>query len=396
MSATENPSILILDGNERSALACTRSLGRRGVRVHVAESTERSLAGESRYCHATVRYSSPQGNSEDCFNEIVEYMEMHDIRVLFPITDVSTHLVLSRRERLAGRCLPCSSFEMYESISDKGNLVDVAGNLGIPVPNSYHIDPLQNDPRLPPANLIYPAVLKPTRSRIASGSGYIETSVTVVTSPSDYVHKVDLHDWFRKYPFLAQEYIPGYGQGVSTYCKDGSPRALFAHRRLREKPPEGGVSVLSESIPITEDLRKYSIRLMSAFDWHGPAMIEYRIAQDGTPYLMEINARFWGSIALAIQAGVDFPYIAYRDALGRDIGEISDYRVGLRNRWLLGDLDNLYITLKSANSTVTLGDKIAAITKFLNFFPRRTFYEINQRRDLKPFWLELRRYFASL
>jgi len=29
---------------------------------------------------------------------------------------------------------------------------------------------------------------------------------------------------------------------------------MFAHRRLREKPPSGGVSVYRESIPLAEEL----------------------------------------------------------------------------------------------------------------------------------------------
>ena len=39
-------------------------------------------------------------------------------------------------------------------------------------------------------------------------------------------------------------------------------------------------------------------------------MMEYK--QDrrtGTPLLMEVNGRFWGSLQLAIDAGVDFPYL---------------------------------------------------------------------------------------
>jgi alkanesulfonate monooxygenase SsuD/methylene tetrahydromethanopterin reductase-like flavin-dependent oxidoreductase (luciferase family) len=50
---------LILDGNTRSALAATRSLGKKGVPVVVGGETSRTLAGASRYCNESFTYPSP-------------------------------------------------------------------------------------------------------------------------------------------------------------------------------------------------------------------------------------------------------------------------------------------------------------------------------------------------
>ena len=95
----------------------------------------------------------------------------------------------------------------------------------------------------------------------------------------------------------------------------GRAVALFSHRRLRERPPWGGVSVLSESIALCPDARDYAHSLLDDLGWHGVAMVEFkRDARDGVPKLMEINGRFWGSLQLAIDAGVDFPGAAGRGA----------------------------------------------------------------------------------
>ena len=85
------------------------------------------------------------------------------------------------------------------------------------------------------------------------------------------------------------------------------PVAFFAHKRLRERPPWGGVSVLSESAEPDPRLKALARQLLDDACWHGVAMVEFKVAPDGTPYLMEINTRFWGSLQLAIDAGVDFP-----------------------------------------------------------------------------------------
>ena len=48
-------------------------------------------------------------------------------------------------------------------------------------------------------------------------------------------------------------------------------------------------------------------RLLTALNWHGVAMVEFKIDATGQHWLMEINPRLWGSLALSIDAGVDFP-----------------------------------------------------------------------------------------
>ena len=57
---------------------------------------------------------------------------------------------------------------------------------------------------------------------------------------------------------------------------------------------------------------------------------------------MEVNGRFWGSLQLAIDAGVDFPRLLADCALGDDgTANASAYSVGLRSRWWWGQVDHL-------------------------------------------------------
>src|ERR671923_161553 len=81
--------------------------------------------------------------------------------------------------------------------------------------------------------------------------------------------------------------------------------------------PSGGVSVLSESVPIDPALRAIAERILDRVRWHGVVMLEFKITPAGAPCLIEANARFWGSLQLAIDAGVDFPYLLYQVATGQ-------------------------------------------------------------------------------
>jgi predicted ATP-grasp superfamily ATP-dependent carboligase len=57
--------------------------------------------------------------------------------------------------------------------------------------------------------------------------------------------------------------------------------------------------------------------------------------RDGTPKLLEVNPRFWGSVQLAIQSGVDFPYMLYEWSCGRRVQPVHNYQVGQMCRQLL-------------------------------------------------------------
>jgi predicted ATP-grasp superfamily ATP-dependent carboligase len=125
-------------------------------------------------------------------------------------------------------------------------------------------------------------------------------------------------------------------------------------------------------------------------------MVEFKVAPDGTPYLMEVNARFWGSLQLAIDAGVDFPHLLYQLAVGEKPGPVNGYKVGVRSRWLLGDLDSLYLTFKNhSGQPFTATSRWQEIAHFLNLFEKGTRYEVNRWDDLGPFLFELKQYLGG-
>jgi len=132
----------------------------------------------------------------------------------------------------------------------------------------------------------------------------------------------------------------GAGLGVSLLMDcEGQCVASFAHERIKQYPNSGGASTQRVSVHNPE-LVRMSIQLLHALDWRGIAMVEWKIdLATGSPKLMEINPRFWGSLELAVRAGVDFPYLYAQCAAGKMIEPVHTYHVGCRCRWLIpGDL----------------------------------------------------------
>jgi predicted ATP-grasp superfamily ATP-dependent carboligase len=200
--------------------------------------------------------------------------------------------------------------------------------------------------------------------------------------------------YLREYPFMVQEFIAGHGAGVFALYDHGKQVTFFAHQRLREKPPRGGVSVLSRSVPLQPELQMAATALLDAADWHGVAMVEFRIAPDGKPYLMEVNTRFWGSLQLAIDSGVDFPALLLRICRGESVGRLTPYRIGRRLRWLLGDVDSLYLALRDPG--FSFWGKLARLVGFFVPRPFSTRHEVDRLGDLGPACYELRNWLRDL
>ncbi|VAW71549.1 ATP-grasp enzyme-like protein [hydrothermal vent metagenome] len=381
-------TVLVLDANQRSALATTRSLGGHGVTVFTADDTRSALAGSSRYSHKYFQHPAPLSKPEEFITSIRSIATVHIIDIILPMTELTTALLLQHREELPDVILTCPNLETIDALANKCSLMRLAESLDIPIPPTWYVDN-PDDLSVALADLPYPLVLKPAKSWLINNGTWLHTSVRFADNPTQAQEIIDTDPAFS-HPYMFQAHVEGTGQGVFALYHQGEALASFNHRRLREKPPWGGVSVLSESVPIDPTLLTHARALLDAVKWHGIAMVEFKVNEDGTPYLMEINTRFWGSLQLAIDAGVDFPWLLYQMACGKSVEAIHNYKTGTRLRWLLGDLDSLYISLKRNENS--LMEKLAVLLRFLTPHPFTTRHEVNRWSDIRPFLWELKHY----
>jgi predicted ATP-grasp superfamily ATP-dependent carboligase len=252
----------------------------------------------------------------------------------------------------------------YDELSDKARLVEHAARLNIRTPETFVVSDMEAA-RTAIARVGLPIVIKPARSRYRHGGRIHSTSVSIAASAGIAEASLLSSDWFGRIPALIQRYVPGTGAGLFALFHSGNPVAWFAHRRLREKPPSGGVSVLSESAVLDRQLVAVATRLLSSVGWSGVAMLEFKVSTDGIPYLMEVNGRFWGSLQLAIDCGVDFPWLLYQSALGKLPDGRFDYVAGRRLHWTLGDLDSLLISLRQPSARISSAARVRIVGEFL-------------------------------
>ena len=390
----------VTDGDERASLAVVRALGRAGIPVSVGNTSPTSLAGSSRYCTREVCYPSPRERGAEFQRCIFDEMKNERHRVLIPITDITMRLVARMRESLA----PCVRMTLpnehqIELAQDKRHVLLLAQRLGIGFPRTFMLNPGENLAAVARA-ADYPVVIKPRFSWWPRNGGWMSGNVQYASQPEELIAKY--HELHRLIPEpLVQEKIEGEGRGVFLLLWKGELKAAFCHRRLREKPPWGGVSVYRESIPVDEELVKKSLSLMQAIGWEGPAMLEFKVDnRDSEAKLMEVNGRFWGSLQLAIDAGINFPLMLYRLTNGEDVPSQLSYKSGVKSRWLLGDLDHLLIRLTHSGKSngYSTGDvsHLRACLNFMKLYERDMYYEIFRLGDRGPGWYEGKSYIRDL
>ena len=401
-------SVVVTDGEERSALAVVRSLGRAGYRVHVAARRAGALAATSKWAAGVVVTPDPLREAGAFADAVVEYVRREAIDFVVPVTDASMLAMLPARDRLGFSSIPFGTLESFVALADKAGLRERAARLGIAFPRQVELDWSDREQSLAGAVRL-PAVIKPARS-VAVPSAQSDDAVTPATTPVTAKfgirHAATMDELAAivgatpraAYPLLIQERIVGPGVGIFLLLWDDEILATFAHRRLREKPPSGGVSVYAESIEPPAGLAERSYELLREFGWRGAAMVEYKIDQaTGTPYLMEINGRFWGSLQLAIDSGVDFPRLLMDRASGRPAAARGRYPAGVRGRWWWGDVDHLLARLRRSRTALSLPpdapSRGAAILAFLGGCARFDADAVWRWDDPRPFLTETAAWF---
>lgn len=370
--------VLLTDGNERATLAAARSLVQAGYAVAVTANRRFSLAGVSSGVRRVRITTRPLADPEAYANEVGDAARHLRARMLLPVTDASMEALLGNREAVPrSTVLPLPDRATYRNASDKAAMLDAARRAGLAAPETIVLRGAEDS--LPDAGF-FPAVVKPHRS-VVGGHHF---DVSFVATPDSCRAALRALP-FSAFPVLLQRRVRGTGEGLFVLRWNGRIIAEFAHRRLREKPPQGGVSVYRESIAVDPALSEAGRQLLAELNWQGVAMIECKRDEAGRHVFMEVNGRLWGSLQLAIDAGVDFPALLAACALRRKVRPAASYRVGVRSRWFWGDVDHLYLQLRNGGGA---SGKLRALRAFLRHMPGRDREEIWRWRDPAPFILE--------
>jgi len=122
-----------------------------------------------------------------------------------------------------------------------------------------------------------------------------------------------------------------------VFCR-GQLRGKVAYQQIREYPAFGGQATCRISISNKTAEDNFQ-KLMEHLKWHGVCQADFVVDKiTNTPHLIDINPRFWGSLAQSIASGVGFPNLIYQMALNGDVDTVDGFKEGVVTRWLGGEL----------------------------------------------------------
>lgn len=340
---TLDGAVLVLDGQTTQALACTRALGGGHRRVLVASMRRWPLARWSRHCEAAYHLAA---ETPAALAAVRDWAAARGTRVVIPLTERSAVLCNAERAawEAAGITVGCATSDRLALAFDKARTIAIAASCGVRVPVSRTPESLA-EAREAGAALGFPCIVKARHSSVREGDVLLQAPDPAYVTDAASLERAVLGARLGSVWPIVQSIVPGRGKGIFALCDHGEPVAWFAHERLRDVRPAGGGSSLRRSVPLDERLRAPAERLLRAMQWHGPAMVEFRDDGVGEPWLMEVNGRFWGSLYLAVAAGVDFPSRWVALLLGEPVAPAAPYATDVTLRWLWGDVKYLVSVL---------------------------------------------------
>lgn len=212
------------------------------------------------------------------------------------------------------------------ALLDKHLLAVAAARHGIRIPRGIDGVPTQ-----------WPVVAKPVRHH-EPGATVARWEAQVVDTPAE-LDRLRAAAAQHGVNVLVQEHVVGSLVAlVLVRGRDGRIVGRSQQRALRTWPPRAGVSARAVTVPVHEGLADAAASLLSEVGWVGPVELQYLVASDGNACLIDVNPRVYGSVGLAVAAGLPVPHLAACVFAGDAVEPVADARSGVVYQWLLADL----------------------------------------------------------
>jgi D-aspartate ligase len=318
----QRPGGLVI-GGDYQGLAIARSLGRHGIPVCVIDD-ERSIARASRFVGSVVHV--PELRSEaSTLHALSQAISKHQLAgwVLYPTREENVIAIAANRDALLSELrVPTPGLATVRLAWDKREMYRLADSLSLPIPRTWFPEASAD---LDQIQMTGPLVVKP-----AIKEHFFYATHAKAWRADD---RAQLASCFQRATDIAghgeiivQELIPGGSQEQYAFCalfRDGRAVASMTVQRRRQHPSDfGRASTYVETVSLPE-IAESSIRYLRAISYYGLVELEYkRDPRDGRYKLLDVNARTWGYHSLGRAAGVDFPYLLFRDQMGEQIDEV--------------------------------------------------------------------------
>lgn len=339
-----------------------RSLSAHGLKVWVSDTSKRNICSLSKFCAGSFVYPDPFTEEEAFVECLLSKVVELNPKVLLPTHDESV-VIMRHRDRFPKELIiPYEGERLLLDLANKAKATEMARMAGVPVPLVYESADDVKD---------YPIVFKTVIGNSAKGVYFPKSKDALLQLMVD--HKND--------EMLLEEWVGGTDYSVDCVRWDGFWKSSVYHALVTKT--DGGGTTTQREIVNAPELEKYAKMLLDSVDFHGVCGIDFRYEPEtGRIAFIEVNARFTGGLATPVTAGFDIPWIIYNLATEGKFDEPCDARVGVKTKWILGDVITLVGRLIKLNFHK---DEMKLVMKFRDFDAYDDFRKDDKRAILGEF-----------
>ncbi|MGY1834769.1 ATP-grasp domain-containing protein [Blastococcus sp. SYSU DS0510] len=323
-------ALVLTSSRDRGALAAVRALDRAGWHVGVGTPDAGGMVSASRSCRRSHPVPRPRGHLDDFVRAVRDAVAGGGYDVVFGSGDDWMAALAVCAEAIPAVVVHPPA-DVALAALDKAGLAQRAADAGVPVPRTEVA----------------------TAEALATWSGPVVVKCRAHWQPG---LRQELRIEARRYPdagrarsrvallegagfeALLQEPVDGEMEALVGLLHEGRLHGRVQQRALRLWPTPSGVTSRAVTVPVDEALAAATTRLLTDLGWSGLVQLQFLRDDQGTLRLVDLNGRFFGSLALSTAAGPNLPDAWARQALGLPLPELPDGSTGVRYLWTAGDL----------------------------------------------------------
>ena len=314
-------SVLIADGESDFAVFVIHGfIDFPQVKLYVLSNQRWAPARFSRYCHKYT-FKKLSTDASERFDAIAEVVRQNHVDVILPVEmewiasqDAKRH-ALSELATIA----PVLDSKSFEVAGNKWLLFKLMRENDIPAPPTV-LCTLNGDFEQRVHDLEFPVLIKPVTAWGGEGIQRFDN----LSQLYEFLERCDTEKIRNRY--IVQGFLPGHVIGLNVLCREGQVLAYTMQRGFIPNPQEYAAAAAIQFIKC-EDVLEIGKRLVSALKYNGVANVDmFYDARENQIKILELNARFWGSLRGSYIAGVSFPYLACLAALGISF-PVPDYEL---------------------------------------------------------------------
>lgn len=369
----------IVIGCKVSGIGVIRSLGVEGFKIVALYYDRTDFAHASRYVYEKTKIPNPRTEEKEFVDFLIRNSgKWKDALLLETNDDIAVAISKNKDELEKHYKIATPGWDVLRRFIEKSETYRLAEKCNVPYPKTFlpktldELDKIKDE-------IAYPCILKPVRSHEFFSK--FRSKSFKVSNYGELLSRLSLCLESRQ-EMMVQEIIPGPPSNLFNYMiyvnSQGCVIARFLRIKVRQNPPEFGVTrvgISSDRVPEVEELAE---RLLGEAGFKGVATAEFKKdPRDNKFKLIEINGRIIASNWLPTYCGVNFPWLMYMDLVEKKQIEVNDYKKNVYWIDLYEDIANSIFRYKEDN----LGFR-DYIKPYLS--RNKTFADVS-REDLMPF-----------